>query len=109
MIFNNVICSEVQSRPLITSEMVCFATIVNGCGSSMGLWTNFSKSTIKTKDVVLVSSTAWKVSKYGQQKTPYLDTFHTVFIVDFELLLVHRVEINSWLSSVFPNRLKFKW
>ena len=28
--------------------------------------------------IVVLSYTVWKVSKYGPEKTPYLDTFHTV-------------------------------
>ena len=34
---------------------------------------------LRIKDLVLKkSSTIWEVSKYGPEKTPYLDNFHAV-------------------------------
>ena len=37
-----------------------------------------------------IMGTAWKVSKYGAEKTPYLDTFHVVgyfwYCVDFHVV-----------------------
>ena len=32
--------------------------------------------------------TAWKVSKYGPEKTPYLDTFHAVLDYVFAVMMV---------------------
>ena len=46
--------------------------------------------------------TAWKVSKYGPEVTPYLESFHAVYII-FKLFIFSICfnDINSWKQSIY--------
>ena len=43
---------------------------------------------------IRIFGTAWKVFKYGPEKTPYLDTFHAVWVSPMDAFLV------SWLFAL---------
>ena len=45
------------------------------------LWMKDTTKVIESSDIevnIVVIFTAWKVSKYGPEKNPYLETFHAV-------------------------------
>ena len=56
------------------------------------------------------TSTAWKVSKYGPEKTPYLDTFHTVVsnsLLAQSAILNTNYRIN--ISPIYKSNLRSTW